>query len=249
MRKTCSTSLLYNRNHNIHPELLHFCSQEGPTMWFKHKLLFRTMILEKGKLPDTFKNLWTSCISAREKYFEEVNWWQRIMSIVWTPFRWKIKTSFVLYHLNLFGSCTVVSLNRKLKAVYAQSCHCFLFGWFFVCLFCLLYGISWNRGFPGVSNGKESMWETWVWSLSQEDPLEKEMAIHSLILAWEIPWTEEPGRLQSMRSQRVRHDWVINIHIPWKVKKKKKVISNWIYNSLIRQKEPESIIMSFILIF
>ena len=48
--------------------------------------------------------------------------------------------------------------------------------------------------------------ETWVRSLGQEDPLEKEMAIHSSILAWKIPWMEEPGRLQSMGSQRVGHD-------------------------------------------
>ena len=45
-----------------------------------------------------------------------------------------------------------------------------------------------------------------VQSLGQEDPLEKEMATHSSILAWRIPWTEEPGRIQSMGSQRVRHD-------------------------------------------
>ena len=49
-------------------------------------------------------------------------------------------------------------------------------------------------------------WETWVQSLRQEDPLEKEMATHSSALAWKIPRTEEPGRLQSMGSQRVRHD-------------------------------------------
>ena len=48
--------------------------------------------------------------------------------------------------------------------------------------------------------------ETWVRSLGQEDPLKKEMATHSSILAWEIPWIEEPGGLQSMGSQRVRHD-------------------------------------------
>ena len=47
--------------------------------------------------------------------------------------------------------------------------------------------------------------ETWVQSLGGEDPLEKEMAILSSILAWQTPWTEEPGGLQSMRSQRVRH--------------------------------------------
>ena len=48
--------------------------------------------------------------------------------------------------------------------------------------------------------------ETWTRSLGGEDPLEKEMASHSSILAWKIPWTEEPGRLQSMGSQRVRHN-------------------------------------------
>ena len=51
-----------------------------------------------------------------------------------------------------------------------------------------------------------AMWETQVQSLSQEDPLEKEMATHSSTLAWKIPWTEEPGRLQSMGSQRVGHN-------------------------------------------
>ena len=52
------------------------------------------------------------------------------------------------------------------------------------------------------------MQETWVQSLGQEDPLEEEMATHSSILAWEIPWTEEPARLQSMGSQRLRYEWV-----------------------------------------
>ena len=47
----------------------------------------------------------------------------------------------------------------------------------------------------------------WVWSLGQEDPLEKEMASHSNILAWRISWTEKPGGLQATGSQRVRHDW------------------------------------------
>ena len=51
-----------------------------------------------------------------------------------------------------------------------------------------------------------AMQETWVQSLGREDLLEKEMATHSRILAWRIPWTEEPGGLQSTGSQRVRHD-------------------------------------------
>ena len=50
------------------------------------------------------------------------------------------------------------------------------------------------------------MWETWVQFLGWEDLLEKEMAIYSSILAWKIPWMEEPGRIQSMGSQRVGHD-------------------------------------------
>ena len=48
-----------------------------------------------------------------------------------------------------------------------------------------------------------AMWETWIGYLGQEDPLEKEMTTHSSILAWRIPWTEEPGGLQSMGSKRV----------------------------------------------
>ena len=51
-----------------------------------------------------------------------------------------------------------------------------------------------------------AMWETEVQSLGREDNLEKEMATHSSILAWRITWTEKPGRLQSMGSQRVGHD-------------------------------------------
>ena len=52
----------------------------------------------------------------------------------------------------------------------------------------------------------QAMQETWVQSLGQEDPLEKKLAPHSSTLAWKIPWTEEPGRLQSMGSQRVGHN-------------------------------------------
>ena len=55
-------------------------------------------------------------------------------------------------------------------------------------------------------NSTGAMQETWVRSLSREDPLEKGMAAHSSILAWRTPWTEEPGRLQSLGLQRVGHD-------------------------------------------
>ena len=56
-----------------------------------------------------------------------------------------------------------------------------------------------------------TMWETWVWSVGWENPLEKEMATHSSILAWKIPWMEEHGRLQSMGWQRVRYNWATSL--------------------------------------
>ena len=58
-----------------------------------------------------------------------------------------------------------------------------------------------------------AMRETGVRFLGREDPLEKKMAIHSSVLAWKIPWMEEPGRLQSMGSQRVGHDWATSLSL------------------------------------
>ena len=65
-----------------------------------------------------------------------------------------------------------------------------------------------GRGFPGDSAEKNlpAKQEIWVQSLGWEDPLEEGMATHSSILAWRVPWTEEPGGLQSTGSPRVRHD-------------------------------------------
>ena len=84
--------------------------------------------------------------------------------------------------------------------------------------------IHWNRilcptGFPRGSDSRESACSadssTWVQFLGQEDPLEKGLATGSTILAWRIPWTEEPGGLQSRGSQRVGHDWMTSLsHFP-----------------------------------
>ena len=60
------------------------------------------------------------------------------------------------------------------------------------------------KNLPAIQKTQEVLW---VQSLGQEDPLEEGMATHSSILAWRIPWTEEPGRLQSMGLHRVGHDW------------------------------------------
>ena len=57
------------------------------------------------------------------------------------------------------------------------------------------------------------MQETRVWSLGQEDPPEKEIATHSSIICWQIHWTEESGKLQSMGLQRVRQDWAQHFHL------------------------------------
>ena len=72
-----------------------------------------------------------------------------------------------------------------------------------------------------------AMQETWIWSLGWENPLRKEIATHSSIPAWKIPWMEEPGWLQSMRSQRVGHKWWTNTD-PWKT-----ILTRWHFESLL----------------
>ena len=78
------------------------------------------------------------------------------------------------------------------------------------------WGAIYSRAFPGASEvenppAMQEMLETGVQSLGQEDPLEEEMATHSSILAWRIPWKEDPVRLQSMGSQRDGLDWVTEL--------------------------------------
>ena len=84
-------------------------------------------------------------------------------------------------------------------------------------------GVGWCRGhrvgrifwyqLAQMVKNLPAMQETQVWPLGREDPLEKGMATHSTILAWRIPWTEEPGVLQSVGLQRAGHDWATNITI------------------------------------
>ena len=80
-------------------------------------------------------------------------------------------------------------------------------------IFGFLFNASVNRASLVAQMVKHlpAMRETWVRSLGRKDPLEKEMATHSSTLAWKIPWKEDPGRLQSMGSQRVRHDWATSL--------------------------------------
>ena len=92
-------------------------------------------------------------------------------------------------------------------------------------------------GFPVAQMVKNmpAMQETGVQSLGWEDPLEKGMATHSNILAWRILWTEEPGELQSMGLQRIRHNWVTNTTPIHGVAKSRTRLSDWTehYNTLL----------------
>ena len=76
-----------------------------------------------------------------------------------------------------------------------------------------------------------AMWETWVQSLGRGDPLEKEMATHSSILAWRIPWTTEPGGLQSTGLQRVGHNWVASLSLSsnYDAIIVENILNNWIH--------------------
>ena len=96
-----------------------------------------------------------------------------------------------------------------------------------------------NR-FPRWLRGKkftctlQELQDTWVRYLGPEDPLEKGMATHSSVLAWRIPWTEEPGRLQPIESQRVRQDWSdwARMHKQYKIIKKKQNTRRYMCNPI-----------------
>ena len=107
---------------------------------------------------------------------------------------------FVIHLTNLFNKITNISCFPL-----GRPQLCFV-RFFLICVLLLLVG------FPGGSVVRnplavQEVQETWVWSPGLEDPLEEGMTTHSSILAWRIPWTEKPGRLQAMGLQRVRHDW------------------------------------------
>ena len=115
----------------------------------------------------------------------EADKWGHPASGQWSgisPWQWALQTR---QRLN--------SQNPSPPLFHALEAQCSIWGLMYAC----------NCGFPGGATGKELAWqcrrhEMWVWPLGQEDPLEEEMATHSSILAWEVPWTEEPGGLQSL---------------------------------------------------
>ena len=88
--------------------------------------------------------------------------------------------------------------------------------------------LNWTELVTQTVKNLPAMPETWVWSLGQEDPLEKEMATHFSTLAWKISWPEEPSGLQSMGSRRVRHDWPTLAYI---TEYNVKMVKNYFLNS------------------
>ena len=111
----------------------------------------------------------------------------------------------------------MLSSAANLKYLPSSGGESGLWSWVFLFTLSVLHPMLVWLGFPDGSSSKESICNARDVgdSLGQEDPLEKKMAIHSGILAWEIPWTEEPEELQSMGSQRVGHDWVYTDMLVW----------------------------------
>ena len=109
----------------------------------------------------------------------------------------------MVYPMNTKGSLWILVTNTQLQFRF-QILYSIIFTF-------TLFIIIWASRVTQMVKNLPAKWETWVWSLCLEDPLEEGMTTHSSILAWRILWTEESGRLQSMGSQRVGRDWVTDI--------------------------------------
>ena len=113
---------------------------------------------------------------------------------------------FTTHQIIESGYCQRVGLEGRLRwfgALLYKLLYCFIFS--NRSTYYLFTDGSVVKNPPAIQETQE----TWVWSLDQEDPVEEEITTYSSILAWKIPWIEEPGGLQSKRSQRIRHNWVI----------------------------------------
>ena len=132
--------------------------------------------------------------------------WQRVGHDWATELNWiKLSTMIVRLPISPFNSVKFCLVDVKILLLDI---------WLLLCLSdeLTLHGYAWGSLVAQTLNSLPAMWETQVRSLSQEDPLKVEMATYSSILTWRVPWMEKPGRLQSMGSQRVRHDWRTNTH-------------------------------------
>ena len=109
-----------------------------------------------------------------------------------------------LYYVEYFNSCPYMPLHLFTSSGFFFCFVCLFFTYIFVFVMSLVAHLM--KNLPAVQ-------KTSVQSLGWEDPREKWMATHFSILAWKISWTEEPGRLQSIGSQRVGHNWVTNTYL------------------------------------
>ena len=174
------------------------------TWSFLCKVLSIVPDTRKCAIYDTYKKVWL--------YFSSLNFF---FAVKFNIEKWTKVSRLIIYHK--MSTCRTIPELKKCGNVfntsevppnhYLSSPLKILFPW--LLWKSLLYYIC---TFPGGSVVKNppAMHETWVRSLGQEDPLEKGMATHSNILAWRISWTEEPGGLQFMGSQRVEHDCTYN---------------------------------------
>ena len=124
----------------------------------------------------------------------------------WISFPFLVSRLFGFSHqTSYYINVSLFKDNRSIRSMFLKvwSTYPFVFNWSIV-----------DLGFLVAQTVKNlsAMQETLIWSVGWEDPLEKGMASHSSIPAWRIPRTQEPGRLSSMRSQRIKHDWVPNTH-------------------------------------
>ena len=132
--------------------------------------------------------------------------------------RWARKVSLWIFHSKEAGWCFVTGRNETTYMWWNQDLQVVvqILGPPSLYVWCTLWIFLKTFLVAQTVKCLPTMWETWVRFLGQEDLLEKEMATHSSTLAWKIQWTEEPGRLQSMGSQRVGHDWATSLtHSLW----------------------------------
>ena len=151
------------------------------------------------------------------------HWTAREVLILWEVIYKERQILFHLFKLDIFCFFSYLIVLAKISNVMLNRSDERRHPYLILNLKKAIISLSW--GFSGGSDSKVSVCNAghnlqcclqfWVRSLGQEDPLEKEMATHSSILAWKIPWTEEPGRLQSMGSQRVGHDWATLLYLSW----------------------------------
>ena len=149
--------------------------------------------------PVLFQKSLRDILKVLTKYLVSVGW-QELISVHVDTHVFKI-----------YGSVQLFSRVQLFATPWTAACQASLS---ITNIFGLWYWLTLTLGHSLVAQAVKNlpaMQKTWVLSLGWEDLLEKEMATHSSILAWEISWTEEPGGLQSMVLQRVRHDWAINI--------------------------------------